>query len=162
MFTQGIIQEFCWTVSQIWNLGIVTMLTYSVALAVMISILRWDLVGSQPMLSAVSLGILVMLAPVSSTKFSKTGFPLGPLMRPVTGMKLSFGSIKYLGMSRESGDVTFGKFVSRKGHEYGVFSIGLGDLFVDQVAVRAMFNKPPPDGRRIFDLIDADQQPFIL
>src|SRR3989344_343556 len=83
-------------------------------------------------------------------------------MRPVTGMKLSLGSIRYLGMSRESGDVTFGKFVRRIGHEYGVFLVSLSNFFINHIAVRAMFNKPPPDGRRIFNLIDANQQPFIL
>lgn len=148
--------------SQIWNIGIVTRATYSIPLAVMISTLRRDLVGSQPMLSAASGGMLVRLAPVSRAKARTTGLPLLPFKRTSTGMKFNSGSRKYSGMSQESDGVTFREFILGISHVDLVFVIIFGNSLVDSIAIGTVFQKGSFDGPGMFHFIDANQQPFVF
>ncbi len=92
-------------------LGMIITGTYSVLLAVIISILLSGFEGSQPIAKAISVGTVVMLAPVSKTILTMRGlrFPFRSMSRTITPVFISRGSLAISKLKNYG--ITFGKFV---------------------------------------------------
>ncbi|MEK7680120.1 MAG: peptidoglycan DD-metalloendopeptidase family protein, partial [Deltaproteobacteria bacterium] len=111
--SRQITSMFFRVVSHIWKTGTVTIETYSVPLAVRISIFRRDFVGSQPILNAASPGMLVRVAPVSKAIVRNTGLPFNPFTAASMGIKFNLGLMGYSDMEGESRGVAFRKIILR-------------------------------------------------
>ena len=148
--------------SHIWRTGIVTMDTYSVPLAVMISIFLLDFVGSHPMLKAASLGILVMLAPVSKAIVRKTGLPFFPLKETLTGIKFNLGLRGYSDMGAESRRVAFRKVILRIADKNRIFGVVLGYFLIYDRSIGVVVKKRTSDWSGFLHLFNPNQQPSVL
>lgn len=145
-----------------WTQGTMTTGTYSVALAVMISILLVDLEGSIPMAKAISEGILVMLAPVSTTILMSLPF-LDPRTRTLTTITASLvlnGIVAI--MSLKSYGVTFGENIVRIVNKSNAFRTD--GFFVNFIAQGAMGDQMAADrgGRADIHAVNFDQKPFMF
>ena len=136
--------------------------TYSVPLAVMISIFLLDFVGSHPMLNAASLGMLVMLAPVSKAMVRKTGLPFLPAMDTLTGIKLGLGWRGYSAIKGKSGRVAFRKVVPRIADKDRVFGVVLGYFLVYDRSIGVVVKKRTSNWLGFLHLFNPNQQPFVL